>query len=220
MPTVAADCSTSWVRTVIYHCRSSQFDIAFGVIWAEWNFHMRQPFRVCWWNSAVWKFFAASLECFVCQFSQYWYNLNVKYEFPLETYKCNSLTSLPLEYGQSCFVYHWTRQLGNFWLCEFFLLCDGHFWPHAFPHWDGLMFWCMANSLMTNDGCDARAGGLLHSAVQTESPSQHMTTGSWSNRTVRTYIHRSRRSVQYELLSHAAQITNTVTFNFGRYHNL
>jgi len=110
---VLADGSTSFFCNALYDHQSSRFDIAFHGIWAETNLNIRQRFQVSWWNSALWKSFAASLERFVCQFSQYRYNLNVKYEFPLQTYNCNSLTSLPLQYGQSCFINRWTSQFGN-----------------------------------------------------------------------------------------------------------
>ena len=105
---VLADGNTDSLRNALYDRHSSRFDIAFQGIFAETKLNMRYRFRVSWWNSAVWKSFAASLEHFVCQFSKYTWNLNGQFDFPLRTYNQNSSTSLPLQYGQSCFIDRWT----------------------------------------------------------------------------------------------------------------
>ena len=115
--TVLADGNTKSLCNALYERRRPRFDIAFHAIWAERNPNMRWWFQVSWWNSAIWKSFAASLEHFVCQFSKYTWNLNVKYEFPLQTYNLNTLTCWPHEYGQSCFIDRRTSQSGYFWLC-------------------------------------------------------------------------------------------------------
>ena len=105
---VLADGNTNSLRNALHDCRSSRFDIEFHGISAEKKPNMRYRFQVSWWNSAVWKSFAASLERFVCQFSKYTWNLNGQFDFPLRTYNWNSSTSLPLQYGQSCFFDRWT----------------------------------------------------------------------------------------------------------------
>jgi len=154
---------------------------------------------VSWWNSAVWKSFAASLVCFVCQFCKYTWYLNVEYEFPLRNYNRDASTSLPLEYGQSCFIDCWSSQFGYFWLCKFVQFCDVRFCQQVVAHWAGLMLWWMAKNLMTNDTYDARAAGLLNSAVQIQSPRRRMSTIIPSNRPLAAYIHWSPTSIEYDL---------------------
>jgi hypothetical protein len=70
-PARYTDSNTNSLGNALYDCRSSRFDIAFHGICAKTKPNMRYRFQVSWWNSAVWKSFAASLECFVCQFSKY-----------------------------------------------------------------------------------------------------------------------------------------------------
>jgi hypothetical protein len=48
--------------------------------------------------------FDASLERFGCQFSADTSNLNIIFEFALQTYKQNTANCFPLEYDQSCFL--------------------------------------------------------------------------------------------------------------------
>ena len=78
----------------------------------------------------------------------------------------------------------------------------------------------MAKNLMTNDTYDARAAGLLNSAVQIESPRRCMSRFIPSNRPRREYIHRSSPRIENDLQSRVAQIANKDTFIFGRDHNL
>jgi len=66
-----ADGSTRSLRNAWYDGRSSRFDIALVGIWAETNPNMRLRIHVSWWNSAVSKSSAASLEWFVSHFCQY-----------------------------------------------------------------------------------------------------------------------------------------------------
>jgi len=105
---VLADGNNNSLRNALYDHRSSRIGIAFHGISAETNPNLRYRFQVSWWNSSVCKSFAASLERFVCQFSQYTWNLNGQFDFPLRTYDRNSLTTLPLQYSQSCFINCWT----------------------------------------------------------------------------------------------------------------
>ena len=118
LPTMLAGGSTNSLRNTLYDYCSSRFGMAFYGIQAETNPNMQQWLQVRWWNSAISKSFAASVEHFVCQFSQYKYNLTFKYECPLETYEWNSSTSLSLQYGQSCFIDCWISQFCNFRLCQ------------------------------------------------------------------------------------------------------
>jgi hypothetical protein len=101
---VQADGNTNSLRNTLYDRRSSRSDIVFHGICAETKPNLRYWFHVSWWNSAVWKPCAASLEHFVCQFSKYTSNLKGQFDFPLRTYNRNSSTSVPLQYGQSCFI--------------------------------------------------------------------------------------------------------------------
>jgi len=114
-----ADGSTNTLHDELYDRCNSRFDIAFHGLWGETNPKKRYQFQVSWWNLAVSKSFAASLERSVSPFSQYKFNLYVKYEFPMRTYDWNSSTSLSLQYGQSCVIDSRTSQFGNFWLCQF-----------------------------------------------------------------------------------------------------
>ena len=107
--TVLADGNTNSLRNALYDRRNSRFDIVLHGICAETKPNM--------WNSAVWKSFAASLERFVCQFSKYTWNMNGQFDFPLRTDNWNSSNSLPLQYGQSCFIDRWTSQFGYLWHC-------------------------------------------------------------------------------------------------------
>jgi len=114
---VLADSSTSPLSNAIYDCHSSRFHIVFHGIWAETNPNMRYRFPVAWWTSAVRYCWDPWLECFVCRCSQYRYDFNVEYEFPLWPYYSNSSTTLSLQYGQSCFINSWSGQFSNFRLC-------------------------------------------------------------------------------------------------------
>jgi len=68
---VRADSSTrSLCNALSDHC-SLRFEILFHWILAETNCNMRWQFHMLWWNSEVSKSLAASLEHFVCHFSQY-----------------------------------------------------------------------------------------------------------------------------------------------------
>jgi len=71
---VVADGRTRWSHNALYDRRSSRFDIAIYRICAETNPNMRYWFHVSWWNSEVSKSLSASLERFVCHFSQYGLN--------------------------------------------------------------------------------------------------------------------------------------------------
>jgi len=175
---------------------------------------------VSWWNSAVTKSLSASLERFVWKYSQYRLQVNVANQFPLRTYYCNPTTSLPLQTGQCCFIDCWTSQFSNLRLCQFVQLCDVRFCKQVFAHWAGPMFWWMAKNLMTNDAYDARAAGLLNSAMQIEPPWRRMSKILPSNRTLRAHIQRNPPNIEYDLYSKVVQITNKDTFIFGRYHYL
>jgi len=105
---VLANGNTNSLCNALYDRLSWRFDIGFHGICAETKPNVRYRFKVSWWNSAVWKSFAASLEHFVRQFSNYTWNLNGQFDFPLRTYNRNPLTSLPLQYGQSCLIDRWT----------------------------------------------------------------------------------------------------------------
>jgi hypothetical protein len=113
-------CLTVTPNRFVMHCMTV---IAEGLIWALHGIcaktkpNMWYQFLVSWWNLAVWKSFAASLERFVCQFSKYTWNLNGKFDFPLQTYNQNSSTSLPLQYGQIYFIDGWTSKFGYLWQC-------------------------------------------------------------------------------------------------------
>ena len=68
---VIADGSTRSSRTALHDHHSLCFIIAFHGISAETNRNKRYRLQMSWWNSEVSKSLAASLECFVCHFSQY-----------------------------------------------------------------------------------------------------------------------------------------------------
>ena len=68
---VVPDGRTRSSRNALYDHRRSRFDIAFHGMWAETNPNMRQRFHVSWWHLEVSKSLSASLEHFVCHFSQY-----------------------------------------------------------------------------------------------------------------------------------------------------
>jgi len=66
-------------------------------------------------------------------FQSIWINLDVKYEFSLGTYYCNSWTSLALQNGQSAFIDNGSTQFSTFWLCWFVPLFDVSFANKCFP---------------------------------------------------------------------------------------
>jgi len=78
----------------------------------------------------------------------------------------------------------------------------------------------MAKNLMTNNSYNARAAGLIDSAVPIEMPQRCMSGIISSNRMLGAHIHRSPQSIKYDLYSKVAQIMNKDMFIFGRYHNL
>ena len=114
---VLGDSNTNSLCNAFYDRCRVRFDILFHGVWAKTKPNIRYRFQVSLWIWAVWKSFAARLERFVCQFSKYTSNLNGKFDFPLRTYNWNTLTSLPLQYSQSCFIDHWTSQFGYLWHC-------------------------------------------------------------------------------------------------------
>jgi len=116
---VLADSNTNSLGNALYYRHSSRLNIAFHGTCAKTKPNIRYWFQVSSWNSAVWKSFAGSLERFVCQFSKYTWNVNGQFDCPLRTYNRNSSTSLPLQYGQSCFINCWTSLFGYLWHCEF-----------------------------------------------------------------------------------------------------
>ena len=152
-----------------------------------------------WWNSAITKSLAASLERFVRQLYQYRSDLNVEYQFSVHTYYCNSLTSLSLQYGQCWFIDCCTCRLGHFQLSWFIEPCDVCDCQQVFPHWAGPMLWWMAQNLMTNNIYDTRAACLFDSTVQIETPWRCVSGMIPSNRMYRALIHRSPPSMEYDL---------------------
>jgi len=120
--------SSSGLCNAIYDLRSYWFDIAFHGTWTKTNANIRWQFQLSWWNSAVTKSVDDSLEHLIRQLIYYISDLYLKYEFPLRTYYCNSSTSLSLQYGQSCFINHWTGRCSDiqqFDLCNFAMSAFG-----------------------------------------------------------------------------------------------
>jgi len=94
------------------------------------------------------------------------------------------------------------------------------FWQQVFPHCAGLMFWWMAKNSMRNDTYHSSAAGFLNSAVQMKLTWRRLSRIFPSNSTFQTSIHWSPASVEDDLYSKVAQITNEDTFIFGSDHNL
>jgi len=168
-----------------------------------------------------------SFNFLTCQFGtlclSFWsilFNLDVKYDVRLETYYCDSLTTLPLQHGKSCFINRRTDQFSKLWLCYFVLLCDVNFCQQLFPYWAGSRFWWMAKNLMTNDTSDARAAGRLNFTVSLELPRMRMPRMIPCNKLLRAYIHWSPPSIEDEFHSKVTRIMNEDTFMCGRDHNL
>jgi len=162
------------------------------------------------------KVHSCPLIVFCLSFQSIWINLDVKFEFPLETYDCNSSTSWPLQDGQSCFNERRTCQFSNYWLCTFFFFYDVSICQQGLPHWASAIFWWMAKNLMTNNSYDSRAANLLNSTVQPKSPWRCMSRIIRSSRTFLANIRWGPANVEDDFWSKVAQIMNKDTFIFQR----
>jgi hypothetical protein len=101
---VLADGNTDSLRNAWYDRRSSRFDIAFHGICAEIKPNMRYRFQV---SCEIQQFESPLLpveSVLSVNSESILENLNGQFNFPLRTYNRNSSTSLPFQYGQSCFI--------------------------------------------------------------------------------------------------------------------
>jgi len=146
--------------------------------------------------------------------------MNVEYKFPPWTYCYNSLTCLVIKYGHSCVTNDQTSQFCNFWHWRFVLVCEVSSCQLVFLHRAGSMIFWMAKDLMTNDTCDARDAGLLHSIVQMILPWRRVSRIVTSNGMSPAYIHWSPRIIKHNLYSKITQVANNDRFNFGRDHKM
>ena len=145
------------------------------------------------------KVLSCQFGAFCLSFQSIWIYQDVKYQVPLQTYYCNSSTSLPLQDGRSCFIDRRTSYYSHFRLCQFLQYCDVSFCQQVFPHWAGSMFRWMAKNFMTNNTHDSRVAGLLNCTVQIKLPWRCMSRIMPTNRTLQAYIHWSPPSIEDDL---------------------
>ena len=123
------------------------------------------------------------------------------------------MTSLSCQYGQSCFIDHWTSQFSDFRLCQCVSLCDVCYSQTVCPHCAGHMFWWMVKNMMTNETYDARAAGLHNPAVQVETPQKCMSRIIPNNRMLVAHIHGMPPSIRYALSSKVARMMRQQNVN-------